>query len=110
MKFGGTPWKDLPEMIKAGYEPEYTRSLADLYWRTLIVSAFVVLVLVFLYSTWVLLRILNDLGGSPDTSVLPAPMLNRTELNATVRAFEERKAQFDALKANPPAVVKDPSI
>ncbi len=110
MKFGGTLWKDLPEMIKAGYEPEYTRTLADLYWRTLIVSAFVVSILVFLYSTWVLLRVLNDLGGSPDTSALPPQVLNRAELTATVRAFEERKAQFEGLKARPPAAVKDPSI
>lgn len=110
MKFGGTVWKELPEVINAGYEPEHTRSLANLYWRAIIASAFVVLVVVFLYSTWVLLRVLNDLGSSVDNSVLPRPALNRAELTATIRAIEERKAQFEALKASPPAAITDPSL
>ena len=110
MKFGGTVWKELPELIRSGYEPEHTRLLANLYWRTIIISAFVILVIVFLYSTWVLLPVLNDIGSPVETSTLPRPALNRAELTATVRAFEERKAQFEALKANPPAAIKDPSI
>lgn len=110
MKFGGKVWNELPELIKSGYEPEHTRSLANLYWRAIIVSAFVILVIVFLYSTWVLLRVLNDLGSSVETSALPRPALNRAELTATVNAFKERKAEFEALKANPPAAIKDPSL
>ena len=109
MKFGSTLWKDLPEMLRAGYEPEYTRALASLYWRTLLVLAFIVVVLVFLYSTWGLLRVLDNLSSALDTSAPPPPALNRAELNATIRAFEMRKTQFEQLKANPPLTIPDPS-
>lgn len=109
MKFGSTIWRNLRETLSDRYEPEHIRSLADLYWRTLLVTAFVVLVFVFLYSTWGLLRVLNNLSATLDTSAPPPPALNRSLLNATVRAFEDRKTRFEELKANPPAPVKDPS-
>ncbi|OGG52055.1 hypothetical protein A3C18_01995 [Candidatus Kaiserbacteria bacterium RIFCSPHIGHO2_02_FULL_54_11b] len=110
MKFGSTLWRDLRETLRGKYEPARVRVLADLYWRTLLTVTFVALVLVFLYSTWGLLRILDSLGAALDTSAPPPAALDRSELNATIQAFEARKTQFEDLKTNLPAAIRDPSI
>ena len=100
----------MQETLDDGSEPDHVRRLADMFWRTLLGAAFVVLVLVFLYSTWSLARILEDLSIGLDTKGSPPPAISRAELNATIHAFDERKAQFEALKTNSVADVKDPSI
>ena len=110
MKFFNMLWKELRETLNDGNEPDHIRLLADLYWKVLLLLAFIILVVVFLYSTWGLVRILNDLSVALDTSAPPPPALNRGELNATVSAFETRKTQFEELKTNPPAAIKDPNI
>ena len=110
MKFFNMLWKELRETLNDGNGPDHIRLLADLYWKALLLLAFVTLAVVFLYSTWGLVRILKDLGVALDTAAPPPPALNRGELNATVNAFETRKVQFEELKTNPPAGVKDPSI
>ncbi len=103
-------WKELRETLNDGNEPDHIRLLADLYWKAILLSAFVTLVGVFLYSTWGLVRILEDLSVALDTSAPPPPALNRGELNAMVSAFETRKTQFEDLKTSPPAAIKDPNI
>ncbi|GEM_PF-2049288 len=103
-------WKEVRKILNDRDEPRHIRLLADLYWKGLLLLAFVTLVSVFLYSIWGLTRILSGLNTAPDTSASPRPALNRAELNATVSAFETRKTQFQDFKTNPPAGVKDPSI
>lgn len=110
MRFFTLLWKELRETLSDGNEPDHIRLLADLYWKALLLSAFVILALVFLYSTWGLVRILGDLSAALDTSAPPPPALNRGELNTTINAFETREAQFNDLKTNPPAVIKDLNI
>jgi len=109
MKFGGDMLKNIGETIKNRHEPEEIRRFSDLYWYSLLISAFVVLILVFLYSTWALLRILNDLSSAPDTSGPPPPALNRAELNAVIQEFESRETEFENLKAARAPARTDPS-
>ena len=100
----------MQETLDDGSEPDHVRRLADMFWRTLLGAAFLVLVLVFLYSTWSLARILEDLSIGLDTKGSPTPAISRAEISATISAFEVRKTRFEALKTNSVADVKDPSI
>ena len=93
----------------ARYEPEGLRPLSDIYWRGLLLLAFLVLVCVFLYGTWGLVRVLNGLSAGADTSAPPPPPLSRAALSKTIRDFELRRAQFETLQTNPSATIPDPS-
>ena len=110
MKFLNTGWREVRKILNDRDEPRHIHLFADLYWKGLLLLAFVTLVSVFLYSIWGLTRILGGLSAALDTSAPPRPALNRGELNAAVSAFDARKAVFEDLKTNPPAGVKDPSI
>jgi len=103
-------WKGAREVLTGRDDPQRVRRIADLYWRGLLLAAFVILVFVFLYSIWGLTRILDNLSVALDTSAPPPPALNRMELNAAVSAFDARRAQFEALKTDRSTAVKDPSI
>lgn len=101
--------KKLRGMYENRYEPESLRALADVYWRGLLVVALVVAMCVVAYGIWSLLRILDDLGKTPDTTPRPTPVLSRSALNSTLQAFDTRSTQFDSFKKNPPAAPSDPS-
>jgi hypothetical protein len=90
-------------------EPESLRAFADIYWRTVIVCAFVLVVLAIAYGTWDLSQVLSDLGQTPDTTPAPTSALSRSVLKSTVQVFDARQGQFDEFKVNPPAPVPDPS-
>lgn len=102
-------FKRTHDAYAAGYEPEGLRRLSDIYWRALLVGAFLLLVCVFLYSTWGLLRVLEDLGATANSATPPPSPLNRALLNETLHAFETRQSQFQTFKTNPPAAIPDPS-
>ena len=110
MKLGASFWKRIRRTLGERHDPAGLHTLADLYWRSLLAAAFAVLVLVFLYSTWGLWRILEDLDAAQGTSATPASVLNRTDLNATIQSFDGRKVQFDTLKAGSATPIRDPSI
>jgi hypothetical protein len=107
MTFGSNLLHQLGDVVTSR-EPEGVRALSNLYWRALIMTAVVVLLCVFAYSGWGLLRVLNDLGMTSGTSTSPAPVLSRAALDAVVQGFEERQQQFEALKKNRGAAIPDP--
>lgn len=108
MTFGSNLLHQLGDVITSR-EPEGVRALSNLYWRVLIMTAVAVLLCVFAYSGWGLLRVLNDLGTTSGTSATPTPVLSRTALDAVVQRFGERQQQFEALKKNRGATIPDPS-
>lgn len=91
------------------HEPESLRTFVDIYWRTVLAIAFLIVVLVVAYGIWNLSRILGDLGRAPEITTPPTPVLSRAVLNATMQAFDTRQTRFDSFKVNPPAAVPDPS-
>ncbi len=109
MKFHSDILGNARAAYEARHEPEGLRRLSDFYWRAVLITAFLVLIFVFLYGIWGLLRVLNDLGTTTGTSTPPPPTLNRATLNATVREFELREKQFNLLKTTRGATVPDPS-
>ncbi len=109
MNFGNNMFGTLRAAYGSRHEPEGRRALSDFYWHTLLATAFLVSVLVFLYSTWFLLGILEGLSSVRTTMASPPPPLNKAEFDATVRGVEERKAMFDTLQADRPPSPADPS-
>lgn len=110
MKFFNTQWRDAGEILSDRSDPHHLHILADWYWKGVLLLAFIAMASVFTYSIFVLVRIQSGLSAVLDTSAPPPPALNRAELDATVAAFDARKAAFDVLKTNRSVEVKDPSI
>jgi hypothetical protein len=108
MTFGSKMFQGLSDMVASRHEPEGMRALSSFYWRTLIVTALVVLAAVFSYSIWGLLRVLNNLGAASGASTLPPSALNRVALEEVVRGFEKRQEQFELLKRNRVVTIPDP--
>ena len=108
MKFLTDILHSIRDIYAARFEPEGVRPLSDVYWKTLLVLAFLTLIGVFFYGTWGLLRVLEELGATNANGTTPAPPLNRAALTGTLRGFEERQAEFERLKTSS-SPVNDPS-
>ena len=109
MRFSGT---DIFERMRDTYanrsEPESARTMAKLYWRSLLVSIFFTLVVSLAYGEWVLYEVLHDIGVAPQTTLPPSPV-DRASLNAVLSDLEARQDTYDALRSRPPATPLDPS-
>ena len=101
--------KRMRDLYDARFEPEGVRVLADIYWRTLLSFAVLVILLALLWGLWTLWGVFDVLAQAPDTSPLPPASLNRAALQGIVQGFNTRQAQFNNLQSNPPAAVPDPS-
>ncbi len=110
MKFFSAWWRNVRQVFRDRSEPHHVHLLADWYWKGMLIVAFIVVASVFAYGLFNLMRILSGLSGALDTSAPPPPALNHAQLDATVAAFDARKQEFEALKANRSVTVKDPSI
>lgn len=99
MKIKSALFEGLYDMYAGRHQPENLRRLTDLYWRTLLSLALVVVVGVFTYGILTLNRVLDALGDAYSVAPTPAPALDRAKLNTTVDGFEARGARFEALKA-----------
>ncbi|MCR4325448.1 MAG: hypothetical protein NUV59_01430 [Patescibacteria group bacterium] len=90
------------------HSPEGARTLAILYWRTLLLAAFIVLVATIGYAEWHLYGILKNLASVPDTTI-PAASLDRAELDETVSAFKARQSEYESLRQGASGRLPDPS-
>ncbi len=109
MKIAPSFLEGLYDVYAGRHQPENLRRLTDLYWRALLVLAFVAVVAVFTYGILTLNRVLVALGGAYSTAPTPAPALDRSTLNTTIAAFDARNARFEALKGRAPDLPSDPS-
>ena len=107
MKFGQHILRSSRDAITGRNEPE--DCVLNLYWYALLIASVLIVVAVFLYGIWGLLRVLNDLSLMANVSGPPPSALNRATLDATVRGFEMRRSQFDLQKATRGEVIPDPS-
>lgn len=95
--------------IVSRHEPEGMRVLSDIYWRTLLSIATLLVLSALVYGVWGLLRVLDDLNSVVRVSAPPPPAINRGVLNATMEGFETRSTQFELLKTKPGEIIHDPS-
>ena len=92
------------------HEPEHLQILVNAYWRILISATVLIVAAVLCFGLWQLVVIV---GSSRDASqITPSaatgPVLDNVQLEAAVKGFTERAAQYQFLKNNPPQV-DDPS-
>ncbi|MDP2648667.1 MAG: hypothetical protein U1D26_01190 [Patescibacteria group bacterium] len=90
------------------HSPEGARMLAIIYWRALLLAAFLVLVATIGYAELQLYGILKDLASVPE-STIPAATLDRAALGETVAAFEARQSEYESLKQGASGRLPDPS-
>ena len=90
----------IEDMYAHRNEPEALHLLATIYWRVLLTLSFAALVGIFLYGTWMLEKVLSDLGTTSEKFSAPTPVLNRAMLTATLGALENRRATFEDLKTH----------
>ncbi len=91
--------------------PECMRVLADFYWRLLLFVALGVLALSLVYGVTKLSYVIaeNDRTFSQSVNATQqAPKLDKTQLQATIKAFREREERFNSLKTVPQKI-SDPS-
>ena len=93
----------------ARFEPEGQRSLAYLYWRSLLAIAGVLLVLAVAWGLWNLFDVFTLIASEPDTSPLPKAALDRGALLNVVQGFEARQTQWNELTGSPAPSIPDPS-
>jgi len=108
MIFGIDIWGSVQDIFANRYEPEGARIFARIYWRTLLALTFLILVASIVYGEWDFYTTLHDLENLP-TAPLPAPLLDRTSLDATLADFQTRQQQYQSLSAGAGAQVADPS-
>jgi hypothetical protein len=108
MNFNDIPTR-MRDAYAARFEPEGQRSLAYLYWRSLLVLTGVLLVLAVAWGLWNLFDVFTLLASEPDTSPLPKAALDRSALMNVVQGFEARQVQWNELTGSPASSISDPS-
>ena len=108
MNFDYSFFSRAKEAWKYRNEPEQAHVLGMLFWRALLLFAFVV----FVASLWFGIQELNavlqvESAGIPSTTA-PAPF-DRTQLDSTLNALSARQAEFQTLSHSPAPAVSDPS-
>jgi len=100
-------WGKLRDAYANRYQPEGVRVLVFFYWRTLIVLSALLIVASVTYG---FLQLVSEPSTESGTSVVgnTAPPLDKGKLEATLKSFEDRQAEYENLKNNPPRVA-DPS-
>jgi hypothetical protein len=97
------------DLYAARYEPEGVRTLADLYWRSMLGVACLAVVCALAWGIFDLVGALDMLSATPDSTPLPPAAFNRSTLQHIVQGFEDRQAQFNSLGAQPLPAISDPS-
>ena len=94
------------------YEPEYMHSFADLYWRTLLSLACIVVAVACVYGAMQFFDALSQLSSSAPVSS-PGPQssagLDKKQLDATLNGFAARADVFKNLQSGSVPKITDPS-
>ena len=99
----------LRALYRASSEPENLRPLADMYWRFMLGLMLVSIAGVVMFGTWEFVAVIDRLTSLQNSGNSTPPVaLDRYKLEATLSAYSERQARFQAaLSAR--IIVGDPS-
>jgi len=101
-------WGCIRDTWQYRHEPEKLRTLADVYWRTLLFAAASVLAGITLYAGLKFYTVFGEGGENPLLSSGGGILLNPADLQVTMEGFGKRQADYEFLKKNPPRIA-DPS-
>jgi hypothetical protein len=91
------------------YEPEGVRSLAESYWRILLSFSFISIVLILFFGVWEFIGVVENLSSAQTGGFTAHPVsLNRSQLEATLNAYQMRQFQYKDTQTNP-RTFADPS-
>lgn len=96
------------EMYAYRHEPENSRALVELSWRALLVLFVIGIVAILIFAASVFWGVLSTLGAAAAGPARQPAVLDRAELQDTLRLIEERNLEFESKKTTPTPVV-DPS-
>jgi len=103
-----TLYKKFLGLYEYRHEPESVRPLAEIYWRLLLFVAVACVAAILVYGGSKFVAVLNKLNsGSGKNSSFPV-VLNRLQLNSTLKGFEAHRAQA-GVASKGGAVLDDPS-
>jgi hypothetical protein len=89
------------------HEPERFVTLAQHYWRTLVVATIIVIIIITLYGALRFVSVLSpDTGGSPVKGGTAS--FNEADLQLILEAFQGRRAQYSSQLDKAPQIA-DPS-
>ena len=110
--FDNGVFKRLQMIYMHRYEPEYSRTFANLFWRGALTLACVVIVGAGIYGATVFFGALPQSSTNTSTAgpaVSAGSNLNHTQLDATLNNFAARQATFKSLQTGAIPSVADPS-
>lgn len=81
------------------YEPEHVRAIANLYWRSVVITAFCAALLVSAFAVFEYRRAAGIIAGSAEPVAVSVPSITREALQSALSDFESRKAKFERLRA-----------
>lgn len=90
------------------HEPERLRPIAIAYWRSVLISALIVGILILGGGVWLFYSVITALNTTDSGVSTPAPALDRAKLQSTLSDYEARAQRFEELKSEAPTVF-DPS-
>jgi hypothetical protein len=99
-------FRQLRSLFDARHEPESLRPLAEIYWRALLSVAALCVVGILAYGVSEFVSVLDQLSSGGAAMSNPPTVLDRNQLESTLRAFDARTTISNPL---PSAGVVDPS-
>ena len=94
------------------YEPEYAGASADLYWRSLLALAALLVIATGCYGANLYFSVLSDISNMDGQAArsAPPPELDqeRAQLDSAISEYAARQTRFQALRAGPIESMTDP--
>ncbi|MFZ2555664.1 MAG: hypothetical protein WAZ27_00200 [Minisyncoccia bacterium] len=106
MRFDTSIQVRIKDAYASRHEPEAARIVARMYWALIVMICALAASLAVAYGVWEFFR-----GPTAETSsvtVRPQTLFTKTQLDVTLKGFDDRAARFQT-RLTAPVPVKDPS-
>ncbi|MBI5645207.1 hypothetical protein HY970_03865 [Candidatus Kaiserbacteria bacterium] len=79
------------------HEPEHVRSLAALFWRSMLAFTAISLIGIVLYGSWEFMRVMQIVSAPEDFRIAPRAALDRNRLERVLSDITARRDAYDAV-------------
>ena len=109
MKIFGSIFSRTKTPCQNKQEPEYVHTLAEQFWRTVLVCSALVVLFAFVFGVFNLMTVVQEVSISAKPTVATStPTIDRKKLMQTLDGFKKREILFDTFK-NQATPIEDPS-